>query len=247
MYRRTINKYNFPMKYFYSLLTVLLTIMATLGYSQAINDPNVVVRQTETFNSIVISSAIDVVLTQSNSTAVAVSASDPKIVENITTEVRNNTLYIGYKGSAGWGPKYLRAYISSPDFLKIGASGACNVRIEGNLRGNDLEVSLSGSSDFKGNVSVTNLKLIASGSSDISISGTTTNLRVDVSGSSDVKAFDLQSDYADVSASGASDINITVNKELKVAASGASDVYYKGTAIIKEISTSGASDIKKRS
>lgn len=227
---------------------VLLNAGAIHGHAQtAINDPNVEVRQTTSFNSIVVSSAIDVVLTQSSSTAVAVSASDPKFVENITTEVRNNTLYIGYKGSAGWGPKYLRAYVSSPAFLKIGASGACNVRIEGNLQGTDLEISLSGSSDFKGNVSVTNLKLIASGSSDMAIGGSAINLRLDVSGSSDVKAIDLQSDYADVSASGASDINITVNKELKVVASGASNVFYKGTAIIKEISTSGASDIKKRS
>jgi hypothetical protein len=68
-----------------------------------------------------------------------------------------------------------------------------------------------------------------------------------LSGSSDLKAFDLSADYCDISASGASDVNITVNKELKVSASGASDVYYKGNGVIKEISSSGASDVKKRS
>jgi len=237
------------MKYLTWMLAVILTFGYFQGHTQTtITDPNVVVRQTGPFNSIVVSSAIDLIITQSKNVAVAVSASESKYVENITTEVRNNTLYIGYKGSnAGWGPKYMRAYVSVPDLYKIGASGACNVKIDGSINGTDLEISLSGSSDFKGSVSVNNLKLVASGSSDIVISGKTTNLRVDVSGSSDLKGFDLSADYCDVSASGASDVNITVNKELKVSASGASDVYYKGNGVIKEISSSGASDVKKRS
>ena len=105
---------------------------------------------------------------------------------------------------------------------------------------------LSGSSDFKGEVNATNLKLSGSGSSDFFINGITSIVRVDVSGASDVKGFDLVTDYCDASASGASDISITVNKELKVKASGASDVSYKGNATVKESSTSGASDVKKK-
>jgi hypothetical protein len=128
----------------------------------------------------------------------------------------------------------------------LGASGACNILTDGAFSGTDLEVSLSGSSDFKGTVKMTNLKLSASGSSDIVISGTATNLKINVNGSSDLKGFEMVADYCDVSASGASDVSITVNKELKVSASGASDVYYKGTGVIKEISASGSSDIKKR-
>jgi hypothetical protein len=129
---------------------------------------------------------------------------------------------------------------------KLTASGACNVLIDGTLTGTDLEISLSGSSDFKGAVKMVNLKLSASGSSDMVISGTATNLKINVNGSSDFKGFELITDYCDVSASGASDVSITVNYELKVSASGASDVYYKGAAVIREISASGSSDIKKR-
>ena len=231
---------------------LMLAVVLNLGFLQAhtqtvIKDPNVQVRNTGPFNAIAVSSAIDLVVTQDKNVAVAVSASEAKYVESMTTEVRNNTLYIGYKGSsAGWGPKYMRAYVSAPMLYKLTASGACNIKTDGTLNGSDLEVLLSGSSDFQGSVSVTNLKLGASGSSDIVIAGKTTNLRVDLSGSSDMKGFDLSADYCDVSASGASDVNITVNKELKVKASGASDVYYKGAGLIREISTSGASDVKKR-
>lgn len=218
------------------------------GQSQkTINDANAEVRTTGQFNAIVVSSSIDVFLSQSSTAVVAVSANEIKYRDMITTEVKNNTLYISYKSKGGdWGAKNMRAYVSAATLNRIQASGACDVKVEGTFKATDLEIELSGSSDFKGDVTAQNLKLSGSGSSDFIISGKTANLRVDISGASDVKGFDLVSDFCEASASGASDINITVNKELKVRASGASDVSYRGTAALKESSTSGASDVKKK-
>jgi hypothetical protein len=53
-------------------------------------------------------------------------------------------------------------------------------------------------------------------------------------------------DYCNVKASGASDINITVNKELKASAFGASNIYFKGNAIIKEKQSNGSSTIARQ-
>ncbi|CAN5710257.1 head GIN domain-containing protein [soil metagenome] len=218
------------------------------GNSQkTINDPNAESRTVGQFNAIVVSSSIDLFLTQSGTSAVAVSSDDLKFRDLIVTEVKNNTLYISFKNKGNdWGAKNLRAYVAATTLNRIEASGACDVKVEGALKATDLEITLSGSSDFKGQVTAQNLKLNGSGSSDFIINGSATNLRVDVSGASDVKGFDLVTDFCDASASGASDISITVNKELKVKASGASDVSYKGNAAVKEMSTSGASDVKKK-
>lgn len=218
------------------------------GNSQKIiNDPNAESRTVGQFNAIVVSSSIDLFLTQSGTSAVAVSSSDLKYRDLIVTEVKNNTLYISFKNKGNdWGSKNLRAYVAATTLNRIEASGACDVKVEGGFKATDLEITLSGSSDFKGQVTAQNLKLNGSGSSDFIINGSATNLRVDVSGASDVKGFDLVTDFCDASASGASDISITVNKELKVKASGASDVSYKGNAAVKEMSTSGASDVKKK-
>jgi hypothetical protein len=49
----------------------------------------------------------------------------------------------------------------------------------------------------------------------------------------------------DVRASGASDIRITVNKELTANVSGATDVKYKGDGVVKDIRSSGSSSISK--
>jgi hypothetical protein len=235
------------MKYIHLVLLGMIAGFGIPGQSQSvINDPNVQVRNLGSFNAISVSSAIDVYFTQSASTAVAVSASQAGYVDNITTEVRNNTLYIGYRGKSGIGPKYLRAYLSAPEIIKMEASGACNIKLEGRYAGNTLEISLSGSTDFKGEVAVSNLRLSASGSSDFNVTGKAENLRVDLSGSSDLKGFGLTADFADLRASGASDISIMVSKEMKVMASGSSDVTYMGNPIVREFSATGASDIKKR-
>jgi hypothetical protein len=237
------------MKQIFLFLSVLLLLGYVQGFSQkAIMDENAQVRQAGNFNAIVISSAFDVILTQSNETVVVVSAADVSKRDLIVTEVNNGTLVISLKKSnMDWrGNMKLRAYISVPDLNKIELNGASDLKLEGTFKTDDLEVKLSGASDMTGNVEATNLRLTSSGSSDFKMEGKAENLRINLSGSSDVKAFDLVSDYCDINCSGSSDVNITVNKELKVNISGSSNVSYKGTAIVRDMKTSGSSSLKKR-
>ncbi len=231
------------------LLGVLSVFAAPVAAQKTVYDANVEVRNVSgSFNAVKISSAIDLYISQSTSDQVAVSATPESGKASIVTEVKNGTLYIYYKSSNNnWnGPKKMKAYVSAKTLNRIEASGACNVFVDGSLNSNDLVIDISGASDFKGAVNVQNLKLLGSGSSDFTISGTTANLKVDVSGASDIKAYELSCDYCDIEASGASDVKITANKELKARASGASDISYKGNAAVKEANTSGASDVKKK-
>ena len=105
---------------------------------------------------------------------------------------------------------------------------------------------MSGASDFKGAVKVNSLKLDLSGASDATISGVATSVTIESTGASDVKGYNLETEVCNARASGASDINITVNKELSASASGASDISYKGTGVIKDQHSSGASSIGKK-
>ena len=105
---------------------------------------------------------------------------------------------------------------------------------------------LSGASDFKGVVDVSALEVDLSGASDVKISGTATNLNIESSGASDVDGYGLVTDICSAKASGASDIHVTVNKELNAHASGASNIYYHGTGVIKEVQSTGASSVAKK-
>lgn len=231
------------------IFVILLTFFAAISVSaQQVNDPNAEVRQAKNFHGISVSSAFDVYLSQGGSEAIAVSASETKHRDRIKVEVKDGILYIKYDSQGmkwGSGDKKLKAYISFINIDKLNVSGACDVFITGTLKADNLKIHQSGASDLKGKIEVKNLSVDISGASDVMLTGTATSLDVEASGASTFKGFDLVTDVCSASASGASDIKITVNKELSARASGASDVRYKGDGVIKELKSSGASSVSK--
>ena len=232
----------------YKILTLAVALV-TLNIADAqktVYDANAQVRNVGSFTGVSISGAIDLYISMGTD-AVAVSAKEASYSDRISTEVRNGILYIGFdgKGLNNWGPKSMKAYVSIKTLNKLSASGACDIHVDGSLNASDLVIDISGASDFSGAINAQNLRLEASGSSDFRVSGKATNVKIKVMGASDLKGYDLIADNCDIEASGSSDVNITVNKELRASASGSSDINYKGSATVKDVHSSGASDIKK--
>jgi hypothetical protein len=228
-----------------------LMVSCLLAFSQkaVINDPNVEARTLGgSFNSIRITGGIDLYLSQFDTESLAVSATSEKFRENIKTVIENNILKIYYDGGNSWvsGDKKLKVYVSFKNLEKLEATGGCDVQVAGTISVPSLSLDMTGASDFKGAVKVENLSIQLTGASDARISGTATNLSVQSTGASDVKGYDLVTDVCTAKATGASDINITVNKELSAHASGASDIFYKGTAVVKDKHASGASSVTKK-
>jgi hypothetical protein len=226
---------------------LLITILLVSGvHAQTINDPNAEARTAKDFHSINISNAFDVYLSQGNEEALAVSSSDKDFVKMISTEVRNGVLFIAVEKNKWYkGNKKLKAYISFKKLEKINISGACDVFITKKLKADDLKIDLSGASDMKGEVEAKTLDIDISGASDMTLTGKATQLKVDASGASNFKGEGFAVDYCNADASGASDIKITVNKELSANVSGASDLRYKGEGLIRDIRTSGAGSVKR--
>ena len=229
----------------FAIIVAVMT-MSLFTHAQTINDPNAEPRTVESFHGINVSNAFDVYLSQGNEEALAVSSSDKEYISSITTEVRNGILFIGVERSK-WsrGNKKLKAYISFRKMDKINISGACDVFINNVLKGTDLKIDMSGASDMKGKIEVTNLDVDISGASDMTISGKATQFKIDASGASNFKGENFTVDYCTADASGASDVKITVNKELSANVSGASDLRYKGEGLIRDIRTSGAGSVKR--
>ncbi|MBI3138508.1 MAG: DUF2807 domain-containing protein [Sphingobacteriales bacterium] len=222
-------------------------ILVSLGLRAQINDPNAEVREAKGFHGIQVSSAFNVYLTQSNEEAVAVSAAKTKDREMISVEVKDGILYIGLNKDWKWnsGNKKLRAYISFRQIDQLHISGACDVFISGTLKADLLKVVQSGASDLHGRMDVGKLQVELSGASDMNITGTAIRLYVAASGASDFKGFELTTETCEAKASGASDIRVTVNKELSAEATGASDVKYRGDCTIREMKSSGAGSVTK--
>ena len=159
---------------------MFLTVMIISGFlvkaqeKVIINDPNAQVRNVSGFNEISVSGGIDLYLSPDDKETVVVSANDNRYRDRIITRVVNNRLeiYFDNKGYVRWPDNMkMKAYVSFKSLEKLKASGSSDVFVNGIIKSDKLELSLSGSSDFKGAVQVNDMVLNQSGSSDSRISG----------------------------------------------------------------------------
>jgi hypothetical protein len=228
-----------------------------------IYDDNVQLRKLPNFTSIRVSNAIELFISQSNKTEVAVSATSEEYRNRIVTEVVGGTLIIRMADNNSrwwkWGNENYRikAYVSVNELYAITGSGATNIKIINGVSSEKLKINLSGASDFKGDikagtlltelsgasnfkasVQANALSVKGSGACDIEVAGSGDDLILDVSGASSVKMYDYLVKGASVDASGASSVKVNVSGILKVHATGASSIDYKGTATIKDMHSS---------
>lgn len=230
------------------LLASLFAATATWA-QKTIRDEHAQTRPAKNFHAIEVSDGIDLYLSQGSTESVAVSASSSDYRDKIQVEVVNGVLKIYYeRNKLGWSwgvNRKLRAYVSVKTLDGLSASGGSDVEIDTELNVTDLDIHLSGGSDFKGRVVAQTLSLQASGGSDADISGKADKMEITASGGSDVNGFDMITNYCTVGSSGGSDVTITANKSLTGTASGGSDIHYKGTASSTTSNKSGGSSIKK--
>jgi hypothetical protein len=232
-----------------AFLAGCLLVSSVRAQQTVIQDPNAELRPVKGYHGIRVSSAIDLYLSQGQEEKVVVSANDIKIRDRIKTEVVDGILIIRLEGN-WWhmGNHKLKAYVSYTTLDEITASGASNVYVDGVIMGDKLSLNLSGASDFKGAIKVNVLSLDQSGASDSHITGQVSGTAtIRSSGASDVKGYDLVVEDCSAHASGASDIRITVNKQLDADASGASSIYFKGGAVLRESHSGGASNVAHKS
>ena len=178
-----------------------------------IYDENVQVRKLPNFTSIRVSNAIELYISQSNKTEVAVSAKSEEYRNRIITEVNGGTLIIRMADNKWWkwgNEDYrVKAYVSVKDLYAITASGATNIKIVNGLSSEKLKINLEGASDLKGDIKAGTLMADLSGASSLKgtlqanalsvkgsgacafeVSGSGDDLILDVSGASSVKMYD---------------------------------------------------------
>lgn len=192
------------------------------------------------------------------------------VMPNVVVEVKDNTLKIHLKPQTiplGGEMKALIPY--NADLTKVVLSGASEFHTEYTLTGDDLEVELSGASDFygdlissgdvemelsgastiNGNVAAQSLDMELSGASDAALMGLVKNLKIELSGASNIvkqvveKYYGLMCENCEGTMSGASDAYIHCDGYLKVDLSGASNLHFTGNGNPADCTTSGGSDV----
>jgi hypothetical protein len=236
------------MKYLFQILCLLTSFTAT-AQRQLVVDADAEIRTVAgSFKSIKVSNAIHLYLSKGDQEEIAISASEQKYKDGIVITIENEELQISYAGPNKWSSNFhkLNVYVAYKNVEQITATSASNVLLAGIMELPLLNIRLSGASVLKGQIKIAELNVKCSGASNLNLSGEVKNMNMECSGASDVSAYALVADNCIVKASGASDVSLTASKEIIANASGASNIYYKGSAVLKEKNSSGASTIAKR-
>ncbi len=235
------------LKYF--LLPVFF-IAGLLGRAQEqllMNDPNAVLRDLGTFNSVHVSGPFHVYYSSGNQSTLAISASSTEARDRIKTYVSNGELHIELESSGlSWITKNnkFKIYLSAPTLKSIEASGAVDFILVDILTGDDVKLKFTGASDLVGKINCKQLRADFSGASDLELNGKSNVLVAKFSGASSMKSAAFQTENAELHATGASTIKVGVASKIKGVASGASTIVYYGSPSTKDNNASGASSIK---
>jgi len=234
-----------------SLIFAAITLLASCRFinkETVSGDGNVTSRNvtTASFNNLEVEGAMHVRLKQDPQHSVRVET-DANLQEYVEIFESGGTLVVRPRKNTNLRPsRDLVVYVSGPAFEHIDVSGASKLEGENAMTGNgELTIEASGATEVRMDVNVPRLRADISGSSHLDLSGRAGSFVLESSGASGVRAMNLQAEVATMDLSGASNAEITANKELEVEASGASRVAYRGPAQVKT-HTSGASSVEKR-
>jgi hypothetical protein len=233
-----------------SIVFLLFFSASVVAQEKAIRDAHAVKYPlSESFHSVQVSSAIECYLSQGEEESLAVSAYPEELGGHVLISVDKGVLKVRMDESKKWWSyrnSRVRVYVSCRRMDQITLTGASQLRVVDEVRGDRVSIECSGASDIKGRVEAADLSVQLTGASRASLKGTSGSLAIEASGSSDFSGFDMVSNECKVDASGASNIEVYAKDALDVLASGASNVDYKGQPRVKTLKTSGSSTLTKR-
>lgn len=197
------------------------------------------------FDRVAVSGMGTLVIAQGSEDSLTVEAED-NVLPEIETLVDGGKLEIRLRR---WWPrgirptKPIRYHLTARSISAISTSGS--VGVEGTeLRGDELSVATSGSSQVDLAVAVKSLQTTISGSGTFRLRGVTESQSAEISGSGEYLARDLQSRRCTLRVSGSAAAQVAATEVLDVAISGSGDVAYWGNPVVTR-AISGSGDVHR--
>ena len=170
---------------------------------------------------------------------------DENLLQYLNISVRNNRLVIKSEDNVNLLPSRFVIYTNSRSLSKVSIAGSGNVSLERAVNARDMNVSITGSGDFKtDSLYCEMLDVSITGSGDARLNGAATNAQYAITGSGDIRAFDFLTENLECRISGSGDIQAYVIKKLTARISGSGDIRYKGNPESVDTKVTGSGDIK---
>jgi Putative auto-transporter adhesin, head GIN domain/Outer membrane protein beta-barrel domain len=219
------------------LFSLALVFAASHAFAQTTET-----RTVADFNGIRSSCGVLIELSQGEQNSVVVEASSSAIPK-ITTEVSNGILMIGTNDNVGNDSPEPKVKVTVKNLRSVEASGGAHIVCANQLTIDSLTINLSGAAEAKLNMNAQSVSTVTSGASELTLMGTASRLNSVCSGAAELKAYNLTTENVDLVSSGAASARVTATNKLKVTASGASDVKYRGNPAEKDLNAIGSGEI----
>ncbi len=198
-------------------------------------------RSVSGFDEIIVSTGIEVVLTQDNFEKVVVEA-DENIQKIIKTEVNGSKLKIYLDEGINYAKK-MKVYVTLKQLKAIETSSGSEVKTESKITSERLKIHASSGSEITMELSCNEVIADTSSGSEMTLSGTAVSLRADTSSGSNLHASKLEAEKGDASASSGSDLDLNVTKEVKAHASSGSSIKVHGNPAIRDTNSSSGGEV----
>jgi len=195
----------------------------------------------ESFNSIEVSSGIDLFLTQSDSPSISVQA-DENIQELIITEIENGTLKI-YMDKSSHHVASKKVIVNFITIDQIKASSGSEVFSTNTLKVPSLDLSTSSGSDIELMVETTRITSSSSSGSILNLEGKTKEFVGNASSGSQLNASKLTAQFCEVKASSGADLSVKCLKEFNANASSGANIENYETSIKTVVKSSSGGHI----
>lgn len=232
------------------LSTIFSLLIAVSLMAQTYNDPNAEVRNVKGYKGIKVATGIQLVLTQGNTEAVAVSAPNTEDRDKIKTVIENGILKIYFDNSVwklmrGKTPKNLKAYVSIINVEWMGASSGASLKANGEIKSDKLDIRVSSGAVLEARVVAKSIDVSNSSGAVINLSGSAESIDIDGSSGSVFRAYDLVVNSCEAETSSGAVAQLTVNKEISGSASSGGHISFKGNGTIRSKSTSSGGYVGK--
>lgn len=219
---------------------VVMFFFTTLLQAQETSE----VRELKKFNSIEAGSIFAIEVMQSEEQKVEV-FSDNVEMEDIGTEVSNNTLELDYNGKAR--NAQIKVVIQMAELRNIDLGGAASLKTSGKMESPEMEISLSGAAKASMVIETTTLTTDLGGAADLKLVGVAQEHISDISGAAQLRAEELETQRTLVETSGASYAKIFASEEIKADASGTSRIAFDNEPKVQTLNTSGMASVSGKS
>lgn len=214
-----------------ALLVILVSVLSACNVVRGSGDVISESREVSGFDSVDLSGAGDVIITQGEGESLTIETDD-NIMEYITSEVRGGTLYLGTEELTNVMPTRLVFTLGVDELNAVDVSGSGSIEAA-SIETDSLELGISGSGSVDvDSLTADELNVSISGSGDVRLAGETPEQDIDISGSGQYEAGDLLSESVVVSISGSGEATIWTTSSLDADVSGSGTVNYYGTPTV---------------